>query len=308
MRQKMLAAASIAAAALALGACGQGARETQTTDTTATDPAAPTAPSVNAGEAGAERVKMVSVTADDFVTQAARSNLLEVQSSTIAQTRASRPEIRQFAQMLVKDHTAATQELRTAAGARTVPFELGAAEQSLVQSLQNARADEFDQRYIDMQEDAHEKAVALFESYAREGDDPALQAFAAKQAPALRQHLTEVRNLRQNLNASSGEGGGAVGGDTSTSPAPSTPTNPTNVPSSPQNSPGADSTPPGGGATGGAAYGGPTPLTSPSDGSDYPGTATGGRTDSTIRSPAGGTSDTTTPTPAQPQGSQTPGR
>ena len=304
MRHNMLAAASIAAAAVALGACGQGARETRTTDTTATDPATPSAPSINAGEAGAERVKTVSVTADDFVTQAGRSNLLEVQSSTIAQTRASRPDIRQFAQKMVKDHTAASQELRTAAGSRTVPLDLGAAEQGMVQSLQNAGAQDFDQRYLDMQEDAHEKSVALFESYASEGDDPALQAFAAKQTPALRQHLTEVRNLRQNLNASTGQGGGAVGGETSS---PTTPSNPSpSTPSTPGSS-GSGTTPPGGGSTGGSAYGEPTPLTNPADGSDYPGSATGGQPDSSTRSPSGGTPDTTTSPSSQPQGSQTPG-
>ena len=44
--------------------------------------------------------------------------------------------------------------------------------------LKNAEAGKFDERYIEMQVDAHENAVSLFENYAEDGDNAALCQFS----------------------------------------------------------------------------------------------------------------------------------
>jgi putative membrane protein len=43
---------------------------------------------------------------------------------------------------------------------------------------------------------AHQDAVALFESYAKGGDDPELKKWAAKTLPNLKRHLTMAQKLK----------------------------------------------------------------------------------------------------------------
>ena len=52
---------------------------------------------------------------------------------------------------------------------------------------------EFDRAYDEMQQQAHEEAVALFSDYARNGDNPDVKAWAAKTLPHLREHLEMVK-------------------------------------------------------------------------------------------------------------------
>lgn len=49
--------------------------------------------------------------------------------------------------------------------------------------------------YDHMQLQAHEEAVALFEQYARDGDNPDLKAWAAKTLPHLKEHLAMAKRL-----------------------------------------------------------------------------------------------------------------
>ena len=47
-----------------------------------------------------------------------------------------------------------------------------------------------------MQIDAHQKAVALFESYAAAGENDDLKKWAGDTLPTLKEHLEEVQNLK----------------------------------------------------------------------------------------------------------------
>jgi putative membrane protein len=57
---------------------------------------------------------------------------------------------------------------------------------------------DFDRDFIDRMVDDHEKDVKMFEKKANDADDPDVRAFAAKQLPTLRQHLSQAQNLAQN--------------------------------------------------------------------------------------------------------------
>src|SRR3954451_1659906 len=57
-----------------------------------------------------------------------------------------------------------------------------------------------------MQLDGHQKAVALFESYAQNGDNAQLKQFAQQTAPTLREHLQQITQIRNDI-AGSGRTG-----------------------------------------------------------------------------------------------------
>lgn len=135
--------------------------------------------------------------AASYVSNAAVSDGYEVQSSQLALQRSQSDVVKAFAQQMIAAHTATTSELKPIAQAVgiTPPATLDNRRMSMLQNLQNASADDFDDRYIDQQTAAHEEAMALHQAYASSGENEQLKAFAAKTAPAVQQHLEHVRQL-----------------------------------------------------------------------------------------------------------------
>jgi putative membrane protein len=125
----------------------------------------------------------------DFVSRAAISNMFEIQSSQLAQQKAQNDRVRQLAQSMVQDHTAAGDKLKsTAQGIQgaTVPTSLDQPHQQMVQTLQSAVGPGFDRNYVQMQVMAHRDAVSLFDQYAQNGDNQQLKQFAQQTLPTLR--------------------------------------------------------------------------------------------------------------------------
>jgi putative membrane protein len=135
-----------------------------------------------------------------YVTQAAASDLYEIQSSQIAQSKAQRPEVREFAQMLITHHTQTTAALTAAArasGMTPPPPALTPMHREMIEQLQTAAAAGFDELYLGQQVPAHEMALALHQTYASDGDTPALRTAATAAVPIIQQHLTRARELNR---------------------------------------------------------------------------------------------------------------
>ena len=172
---------SLAASALALSAC------------TGMNGSSPGGASTAAGAS-------TPVDRTGYVTQAAASDLYEIQSSQIALTKAQRSEVREFAQMLITHHTqttAALTEAARASGMTPPPPTLTPMQREMIEQLQTASGTGFDQIYMGQQVPAHEMALALHQNYARSGDTPALRTAANSAVPIVQQHLTRARELNR---------------------------------------------------------------------------------------------------------------
>ena len=66
----------------------------------------------------------------------------------------------------------------------------------MLDELKGKSGKDFDQRYDQIQVKAHEDAIALFEAYAREGDNADLKKWAAATLPHLKQHLKMAQKLK----------------------------------------------------------------------------------------------------------------
>ncbi|MCW5737085.1 MAG: DUF4142 domain-containing protein [Enhydrobacter sp.] len=135
----------------------------------------------------------------DFVTKAAQSDMLEIQSSKLALTKSDSERTKQFAQQMIKDHTQTSTELKgLVAGGQTkvdLPASLDKAHQEKLDRLSKLNGTEFTKGYNEMQVAAHKDAVSLFERYGKEGDNAALKAFASKTLPNLQHHLMMAQDL-----------------------------------------------------------------------------------------------------------------
>lgn len=138
--------------------------------------------------------------AQEFVKKASVSSLFEIESSKIALQRAQTPEVKAFAQQMIDDHTAAGKKMKGAvaeSGLKLVEYKtLDEAHQKKITELKQADAKDFDDKYIDIQEDAHDDAVDLFEDYAENDKaNAALKTFAANTLPTLRTHDEHIEKL-----------------------------------------------------------------------------------------------------------------
>jgi putative membrane protein len=78
----------------------------------------------------------------------------------------------------------------------TLPTALDAQHQKMLDELKAKSGKDFDKRYDQVQVKAHQDAVALFEAYARGGDNPDLKSWAAQTLPHLKEHLSMARKLK----------------------------------------------------------------------------------------------------------------
>ena len=132
-----------------------------------------------------------------FVQMAASGGMFEVKSSQLALDQSNNPQVKKFAEHMVKDHTKANQELMALAKQKGIPLpaQMAPKHMGLMEKITAAKGAAFDQMFLKIQLQAHEDTVALFEQEAKNGQDPAIKAWAAKTLPTLREHLKEVRSL-----------------------------------------------------------------------------------------------------------------
>ena len=131
----------------------------------------------------------------DFALEAARAGQKEVQLGNLAASQAGAPPVRDFAQQMVADHSAANDELKTLASAAGLT--LPAVEPA--SSLADLTGAQFDQAYVAEMVSDHQKAVALFEKEANQGTHKALRDFATAQLPTLSHHLQMAQELQAKL-------------------------------------------------------------------------------------------------------------
>ena len=190
--QLMLASLS----ALALAACGS---ETSSSNVTVTGNDALAADeSAMAGNA-ADNMAMAPaapMTAQEFADAAAASDMFELEASKLAQEKATTAPLKEFAAMMIKDHTASTAKLKAAASeadpAITPKPALNAEQTANLEALRGASGAQFDALYKQQQVAAHEKALAALQGYAVGGDVPSLKTFAADTAKVVEAHFKHV--------------------------------------------------------------------------------------------------------------------
>ena len=146
-----------------------------------------------------------------FLAEAIRDGLAEVELGKTAAQKASGSEVKQFAERMVKDHTAANEKLRSLAEEHKIepggtygtpplrPAEEGAAKQ---RDLSGLSGEEFDRAYAAAMVEDHEKAVAAFRQQAEKGQDEELRGLAAATLPVLEEHLRMAEALAEQVGAS----------------------------------------------------------------------------------------------------------
>jgi len=138
---------------------------------------------------------------DSFWADAARGGMAEVALGNLALTKTQNEQVRQFAQQMVMDHTAANAELQTLATAKsvTLPTDMDSKHTAVMAKLNGMTGMDFDREFMKRMVKDHEKMVKLFERQSERGTDMEVKAFAAKTLPTLQSHLQMARTMETSM-------------------------------------------------------------------------------------------------------------
>ncbi|MGX5849803.1 DUF4142 domain-containing protein [Mesorhizobium sp. PL10] len=130
------------------------------------------------------------------------ANRFEIESSKMAEKKGVAADVADFAALMVKDHTKAGQDFeaalersQTTASIKPEGPPLLPKDQAMLDQLKALDGEAFQAKYITLQTEAHKQAVAMFSTYARSGDDPALKEFAKKTLEVLNMHEMHLRDV-----------------------------------------------------------------------------------------------------------------
>jgi putative membrane protein len=200
---------AFAASSLALAACGERTTADNTTATTADgtvvttdntgmvtdDPAA-----VNATPMAGTDANANTGDAQEYIRQAASSDQFEIQSSQLALQQSRNTAVRQFAQQMIDEHRAASRKLQTAATGAALQSpgsDLLPAHRAKLDDLREAKAEDFDEKYIEKQREAHDEAIKLHEAMTRTRNAPAqLASFAREVLPTVQGHARMLEGMK----------------------------------------------------------------------------------------------------------------
>jgi putative membrane protein len=137
---------------------------------------------------------------EDFIKEAATSDMLEIEAAKIAQQKGNADE-KKFAEQMITDHTKTSSELKGMVSTEmtsAIPTSLDDNSQKKLDKLRDAKPADFASDYDPMQVSAHKDAVSLFERYANGGENAKLKDWAGKTLPALQHHLQMAEQMNDN--------------------------------------------------------------------------------------------------------------
>jgi putative membrane protein len=202
---KRIGLLSVAFAAMMSLACGGDARRDDVNDPEAVG---------TAGEARDDRGSR------NFVEEMLNGGMAEIELSKIATQRTRNPEVKKFAETLVRDHTKAANDLKQVATRHNIqpPTALNEDAREEADRLNKLAVAEFDKQYVQEMIDRHENSVDKLESRVDgnkrtnegrsadvrpEKSDNTLEAgantWAAAVLPTVRQHLEMAKDLNNKL-------------------------------------------------------------------------------------------------------------
>lgn len=153
------------------------------------------------GTAGAAGTSGAAAPDADFIQDQVADGEAEVALGRLVQERATHAQVKEFGEMMVRDHQKAGAELKEIAGKHNIALEgkEHSEHNDMRERLSKLSGAEFDREYIEAMVDDHEKAVNDVENKAENADNPEIRQWASQTLPTLRQHLERAKQIQQNL-------------------------------------------------------------------------------------------------------------
>lgn len=176
-------------------ACNSNNRNVDNTDTVAVD-------SVD-GKPKTLHIEILPDSLKDakaFIDKATVGGMMEIELGKLASKNSKSSQVKDFANLMVKDHGKAADELSAIAKKKNIapPTSLPPKEQEHLDELKKLLGSEFDKHYMGMMVDDHKDAVDLFKS-ATSNPDADVSSFATKMLPVIESHYAKAKALKDRL-------------------------------------------------------------------------------------------------------------
>jgi putative membrane protein len=183
------------------------ATESSTTTTSATDTSGTTSTMDTSGTStsgtSATTASAAPLSNDDkeFMTKAAQGGMAEVMLGQMASTKGTSPDVKNFGNRMVTDHSKANDELKQLAQNKgvTLPTDVDKESKDTSDKLSKASGKDFDKKYIDNMVEDHEKDVKEFEKASKNAKDADVKAWATNTLPTLQDHLKMAKDTKSKL-------------------------------------------------------------------------------------------------------------
>jgi putative membrane protein len=136
-----------------------------------------------------------------FLAEAAHGSASELELSRLAVERARSQPVKDYAQKILDDHRAASQQLVELAQRKGHPIPSRASDgvNQRVQELRSGKPGSFERDYMARMVMDHTEALTMFRDVANSGQDADVRAWAASQVPVLEAHLKQAQALSGTL-------------------------------------------------------------------------------------------------------------
>jgi len=148
--------------------------------------------------AGSKQSAMKNMSKDQrFAMKVADMNNFEIQAGQLAAQKAQSEEIKELAQMTVRDHQQAQQRLEQVAQQKNMQFsqELMPVHQAMLTELKQMDGQEFEKAYLYGQVAGHTKAALKLRDAQTELQDKDLRAYASQIYPKIQMHLKHAQQI-----------------------------------------------------------------------------------------------------------------
>ena len=139
-----------------------------------------------------------------FIKESLEGSAMEVELGKLAQKQAFSLRVKAFGAMMVKDHTAAGDELKQIASKKNIALtaDMEGDHMKDMDEFRNKTGVDFDKKYIKVMLSHHRKTIEMFEDQAEDNKDPELRAFSEKSLPKLKMHLDSAKSINKEVKAS----------------------------------------------------------------------------------------------------------
>jgi putative membrane protein len=141
-----------------------------------------------------------AMTDQQFVDFAAQTDMVEANLGQLAQNVASSQPVKDYAQMLVTDHTKDFNQLYDIAHQANLnrPNAIDAEHKKMmIDPFEKLKGAAFDHRYIQEMVAGHTKAIAIYKKESADAQNPALKSYAEQTLPVLQKHLDGAKDLQK---------------------------------------------------------------------------------------------------------------
>ena len=129
-----------------------------------------------------------------FMMQAAKDGMKEVHMGQMAAQQGQSDDVKKLGRMIAADHTKANQQLMALATKKGVKPDTKHDMKMSKRDMKN-----FDQAWVGMMINDHQKDIGLYQRQAQQGADPELKAYAKKTLPVLQKHLKMVQQAQKKM-------------------------------------------------------------------------------------------------------------